>query len=166
MNKLIKIALGISLLFAGQATFACDYPDRVLVPNGNTATKDEMVAGQRGVKAYVAAMEVYLECIVEEEKTARDSMGDLEADVEQEREDLLNKKYNAAVDGQGRRLAEVSIGLHKKARHMTGFFMRCWWQLEIGIRVLKRVDLSFQVETVLRDDSLKNFYPVFKHLDL
>lgn len=108
MKRLIKIAISISLIFAAQAVFACEYPDRVLVPNGNTATKSDMVEGQRGVKSYVAAMEVYLDCIVEEEKTARESMGNLEADQEQEREDMLNKKYNAAVDEMERLAAQFN----------------------------------------------------------
>lgn len=105
---MIKIAFSISLVFAAQSALACDYPDRVLVPNGNTATKEEMVAGQRGVKKYVADMEIYLECIVEEEKAARESMGPLEADREQEREDMLNKKYNAAVDEMERLAAQFN----------------------------------------------------------
>ena len=108
MNKLIKIAFSISLLFAAQAALACDYPNRVLVPNGNTATTEEMVAGQRGIRKYVADMEVYLECIVEEENAARDSIGDIEADMEQERQDLLNKKYNAAVDEMERLAAQFN----------------------------------------------------------
>lgn len=108
MNKLIKIAFSVSLLFAAPSVFACEYPTRVLVPNGNTATKEDMVAGQRGVKKYVADMEVYLTCIVEEEKAARDKLGDLEAYQEQEREDMLNKKYNAAVDEMERLAAQFN----------------------------------------------------------
>lgn len=108
MNRLIKIALSISLIFAAQSAVACDYPDRVLVPNGSTATKEDMVTGQRGVKAYVAAMEVYLDCIVEEEKAARDAMGAMDADQEQDREDMLNKKYNAAVDEMERLAAQFN----------------------------------------------------------
>jgi len=108
MKKLIKIAFSISLLFAAQSALACEYPTRVLVPNGNTATKEEMVAGQRGVKKYVAEMEIYLTCIVEEEKAARDQMGDMEAHQEQEREDMLNKKYNAAVDEMERLAAQFN----------------------------------------------------------
>ena len=108
MNKLIKLAFSISLIFAAQSAFSCDYPERVLVPNGNTATKEEMIAGQRGVKKYVADMEVYLECIVEEERAARDALGAMEADVEQEREDMLNKKYNAAVDEMERLAAQFN----------------------------------------------------------
>ena len=108
MNNLIKLALSITLVFAAQSVFACDYPNRVLVPNGNTATKEDMVVGQRGVKKYVADMEEYLVCIVEEERAARDSMGDLAADQEQEREDMLNKKYNAAVDEMERLAAQFN----------------------------------------------------------
>ena len=57
-----------------------------------------MLAGQRNVKQYVADMEAYLECIVAEEKTARSEMDNLAPEDEQQREDMLNKKYNAAVD--------------------------------------------------------------------
>lgn len=108
MNKLIRIVLSISLFFAAGQAFACDYPERVLIPNGNTATKEEMIVGQRGVKTYVAAMEEYLECIVEEEKRARDAISDLQPEAEQEREDMLNKKYNAAVDEMERVAAQFN----------------------------------------------------------
>jgi len=108
MKKLIKIALSISLVFFGQSAFACDYPVRVLIPNGNTATKDEMIAGQSGVKTYVADMEIYLECIQQEEKAAREAMTDLQPEDEQEREDALNKKYNAAVDEMERVAAQFN----------------------------------------------------------
>ena len=108
MKKLIKIVLSISIpLIAGHA-FACDYPQRVLIPNGNTATKEEMIEGQRGVKQYVADMEIYLECIVEEEKQAREAIADLQPEAEQEREDMLNKKYNAAVDEMERVAAQFN----------------------------------------------------------
>ncbi len=108
MNKLIRFVFSISLLFAAQSVLACDYPTRVLVPNGNTATKEEMVEGQRGVKKYVADMEIYLTCIIEEEKAAREALGNMEPDQEQEREDMLNKKYNAAVDEMERLAAQFN----------------------------------------------------------
>lgn len=89
---------GIALFVSPFAMAACDYPSKVDVPSGMTATKEDMLQGQRDVKAYVAAMEEYLECIVNDEKIARSEMDDLESEVEQQREDMLNKKYNAAVD--------------------------------------------------------------------
>ncbi len=68
------------------------------MPNGMTATKEDMLNGQRNVKEFVAVMEVYLECIVAEEKESRSQTENLDSEEEQLREDLLNKKYNAAVD--------------------------------------------------------------------
>ena len=96
-----------AILIAG-TVFACDYPARVLIPNGNTATKEEMIDGQRGVKEYVTSMEIYLECIVEEEKRAREAIADLQPEDEQDREDALNKKYNAAVDEMERVAAQFN----------------------------------------------------------
>jgi hypothetical protein len=67
-----------------------------------------MLNGQRNVKNYVGEMEVYLDCIVEEEKVAVAAMDDLEPEVEQQREDMINKKYNAAVDEMERIAAQFN----------------------------------------------------------
>ena len=108
MIKRNQILGGLCLLFATSAALACEYPKRVLIPNGNSATKEDMIAGQRGVKQYVSDMEIYLACIVEEEKQAREAMDELPPEVEQEREDMLNKKYNAAVDEMERVAAQFN----------------------------------------------------------
>jgi hypothetical protein len=68
-----------------------------------------MLEGQRGVKKFVTAMDVYLECIIDEEKMARALTEDLSPDDEQQREDLLNKKYNAAVDEMERLAAQFNV---------------------------------------------------------
>lgn len=98
MNKPISIFFASIVLFLAQVSFACDYPKRVSMANGGTATKEEMVQSQRDVKTFVTDMEVYLECVVEEEKVARAAIPDLQAEEEEQREEMLNKKYNAAVD--------------------------------------------------------------------
>lgn len=98
MKKSIRIIPSIALIFVAQAGIACDYPDRISLPNGATATKDEMLSGQKGVKKFVADMEVYLECLVEEEKVARAGIEDLTPELEKQREEMLTKKYNAAVE--------------------------------------------------------------------
>lgn len=108
MKKISKLTASAVLLFCAQSAIACDYPTRVMVPNGNTATKEDMLEGQKGVKTYVADMEIYLECIIAEEKTARDALGSLEPEQEQEREDMVNKKYNAAVDEMERLAAQFN----------------------------------------------------------
>ncbi len=108
MTKIIKLICSASILFVAQSALACDYPARALIPNGSTATKDDMLTGQRGVKTYVSEMEVYLECIVEEEKTAVAAIDDMEPEVEQQRQDMMNKKYNAAVDEMERVAAQFN----------------------------------------------------------
>lgn len=97
--KIIAALTSVTLaLLCTAQVFACDYPSRVDVPNGSSATKEQMIEGQRSVKQYVASMEAYLDCLLEEEKTARMNMEDLSPEDEQLREDMLNKKYNAAVE--------------------------------------------------------------------
>jgi len=109
MKNFIKLICGIAVLFVAQSALACDYPNRIKIPNGTTATKEDMLEGQRGVKQFVADMQVYLECIVQEEKTARAAMENLSAEDEQQREDMLNKKYNAAVDEMERIAAQFNV---------------------------------------------------------
>ena len=98
MNKLIKTAISIAMIFAAQGAIACDYPQRIDVPDGATATKDDMIAGQKGVKTYMASMEEYLACIEADEAKAVLELGDVNEDTKRQREDIFNKKYNAAVE--------------------------------------------------------------------
>ena len=109
MKNFIKIICSVSLLFGLQSAVACEYPDRVKIPNGTTATKEDMLEGQRGVKVYMANMDVYLECIVDEEKMARAMIEEISPEHEQQREDMLNKKYNAAVDEMERLAAQFNV---------------------------------------------------------
>lgn len=108
MNPMLKLFSIVSLLVFAPTSFACDYPARIKIPYGMTATKEDMLIGQRSVKKFVADMEEYLDCIVVEEKKARSELDGLEAEDEQLREDLLNKKYNAAVDELERVAAEFN----------------------------------------------------------
>lgn len=98
MRTLNTLAICTSILFLAQPAAACDYPKRPPIPNGSSATKDDMLAGQKDVKEYVAELESYQQCLIEEEKVARAAIEDLTPEVEQQREELLNKKYNAAHD--------------------------------------------------------------------
>ncbi|MGI9232736.1 MAG: hypothetical protein ACR2RD_03820 [Woeseiaceae bacterium] len=98
MNKtIIFIFYAIIFLFATEA-FACDYPHRANVPDGNIASKDEMIEGQRGVKAYMSAMETYLSCIEAAEQETVAGSDDVDEATKQQRIEMYNKKYNAAVD--------------------------------------------------------------------
>jgi len=97
MKKLLQLLVATAGILGASLALSCEYPERTEVPDGNTATKEEMVAGQRSVKSYMAAMETYLSCIetAEQETIAG---GDLDEDAKQQRIAMFNKKYNAAVE--------------------------------------------------------------------
>jgi len=95
---MIKTTVAVAILFAAQGVFACDYPQRVDVPDGATATKDDMIAGQKGVKSYMASMEEYLTCIEADEAQRVLGARDLDDDTKRQQEEMFNKKYNAAVE--------------------------------------------------------------------
>lgn len=57
-----------------------------------------MIAGQKEVKKYVAAMEEYLSCIEAEEAQAVLSLGDVDEETKRQRAEMFNKKFNAAVE--------------------------------------------------------------------
>ena len=99
MNK----ALGLLFLAASLSTAAyadCTYPrPPAKLPDGATATRDEMVAANKQVKQYNTDMTAYLDCI----KTDYDgTIAKLPADATEESKKQLAAKYaqknDAAVD--------------------------------------------------------------------
>jgi environmental stress-induced protein Ves len=89
----------VTALFSAQPlAFACDYPTKAQLPNGATATKEDMLAGQTAVKEYMTAMETYLTCIEQEEKDTVASMTEITEEERASRDATLTKKYNAAVE--------------------------------------------------------------------
>ena len=112
MNKFNKIFVSVCLIFSAHIAMACDYPsERVSIPVGGDVSKEELLAAQQGVKSYMAALATYRDCIVEEEKLARLAMEDLAPEIEQQREEMLNKKYNAAVEDEEKVAAEFNAAV-------------------------------------------------------
>mgnify|MGYP001549059851 FL=1 len=111
MNK--KILFAATLLLSTSAALACDYPHRADVPDGTTATKEQMIEGQRGVKAYMSAMEEYLSCIETAEQETVAGSDDIDEATKQQRIEMYNKKYNAAVDEMN--LVAEEFNLHVRA---------------------------------------------------
>lgn len=76
----MKLLLPLSLtaaLFAGQVMAACATPtNSVNVPNGSKASKDEMIAAQKAVKAYDADVKTYTECLKKEQDAEIAAGGD------------------------------------------------------------------------------------------
>ena len=85
---------------------ACEYPERPTLPDGGTASKEQMIAAQSSVKAFLAAVDEYLDCIEQEEKDAIAALPEIDqADEEavsnrdaeiKRRDDLLSKRFDAA----------------------------------------------------------------------
>lgn len=98
MKSFVITSLSMALLTFSSFAAACDYPKRADLPNGATATKEEMLEGQRSVKQYMAAMEEYLACIEQEEKDTVADMPEITGEERANRDAALVKKHNAAVE--------------------------------------------------------------------
>ena len=76
----------------GVPVFACDYPTgKPEIPEGKTATNEQMMTSQKDVQEYVAKMEVYVACL---DQTV-DALGDTITDAQR---NFHAQKHNAAVD--------------------------------------------------------------------
>ncbi len=63
MNKIfISFALLLTFVAGPAVADDCTMPDKPSIPDGSTATMEEMIAGQSAVKAYQAAVEAYRGC--------------------------------------------------------------------------------------------------------
>lgn len=101
MSMISKIILCAAIVFATPAAFACDYPPRPNnLPDGATASKEQMLDGVKIIRAYQEAMGVYLSCIEADQEAAAQNIDGADKDVMKQREDMFNKKYNAAVEEQ------------------------------------------------------------------
>lgn len=100
MNRITKVVVATIFFLSAPAVLACDYPSRPGdLPDGSTATKEEMLAGLKAVNAYQVAMQEYLDCIeADEVVVAVATMDDVGRATKQKRSALFDKKYNAAVN--------------------------------------------------------------------
>jgi hypothetical protein len=112
MTKGILTVSIMVLLGAGSACAAadCTAPDgnAINIPNGTTATRDQMIAAQRAVKAYDTAVKAYGDCLQQEldAKVAAgankqqlavqyDKMNNVEVDELQKLADKFNEELRA-----------------------------------------------------------------------
>lgn len=92
--RTLQICLALMLMLGGFSTAhaTCEYPPDVQLPNGATASKDDMTAARTAVETYMKAMEAYLACL----DTETASLADEDRTAEQKT--LHAKRHNAAVD--------------------------------------------------------------------
>jgi hypothetical protein len=102
--KLMKItALG---LFLG-STFAladdCTKPEAPAVPDGASSTMDQMIAGQKAVKAFQASNIEYMACLEPGVSAAGEQMTNATGDAKAAAKEAYDEKeaaYNAAVSAE------------------------------------------------------------------
>lgn len=104
MIRHARLAVAAALMLASAtlpAQTTCTYPRApASLPDGNTATLEEMVAGQKNVKQYMADMDTYLNCIdaASPPAPAADAQVSDEQKKEAEKlEQIRVQKHNAAV---------------------------------------------------------------------
>ena len=100
MTTRILSGLALGLLMAAAANAECTYPkEPANVPDGATATQDQMVEGMKAVKEYNNQVTTYLSCLDEEMNARVEAAGpDAPADQIEQIKAIHNKRHNAAVD--------------------------------------------------------------------
>lgn len=98
MKTLYSLAL-IATLAIGTAEANCPYPKAPdSIPDGSTATLQEMVTAQRAVKQFDADITTYQACVEKENKDAMAANPDMTSEQKAEREKIVVQKLNSAVD--------------------------------------------------------------------
>jgi hypothetical protein len=98
MKALLAIA-AIACLSAAPVFADCPYPSGPKnVPDGNTATMDEMLATKKAVKEYDDATSAYLACIQKDHDDALAKLGDKATDKQKaDLERIAADRHNAAI---------------------------------------------------------------------
>ena len=101
MNKTTLTATLLAGLLAAVAANAdCSYPKAPSgLPDGATATQEEMVGGMKTIKEYNAKVTEYLSCLDTEMNTRIEAAGaDAPADQIEQIKAIHTKRHNAAVE--------------------------------------------------------------------
>jgi hypothetical protein len=103
MKAWIPLTLVFALGSAAHAQAACTYPRAPgTIPDGNTASKEQMIAAKNDVSRYNSEMNAYLDCIkLEIDAATPKDPSKLSKDEKakaEEQQKMLTQKNNAAVD--------------------------------------------------------------------
>lgn len=106
MRNPISLALAILAVSAAPlAQAACEYPANVKIPNGSTATQEDISAANTAVKKYLGDLEAYMDCLDAE-------VAALPVDQQTPETKALHvKRYNAAVDAMEQAAASFNAEL-------------------------------------------------------
>jgi hypothetical protein len=125
MKAWIPLTLVFALGSAAHAQATCTYPRAPdHIPDGSTASKEEMIAGKNDVSRYNTEMNAYLDCIKLEidAATPKDPSKLSKEDKAKadEQQKVLTQKNNAAVDELQAIVGKFNDQLKAyKAKHAT-----------------------------------------------
>lgn len=106
MSTKLRVAVLAALIAAPAGVLAadeCDRPEPPVVPDGATATQDELATAGSEVRAFVAASQDYLACLEAKE-------ADYGEDITPVQQALVNAVYNAGVEAM-----ETAAGAYNEA---------------------------------------------------
>jgi len=97
MTKLKQTLLvtAITLAVSSQAQAECALPAAPIIPDGNVASQDELVAAQQAMKAYQGTLTEYRECLA-----GMDAAVVPESEGAEEKTASILAAYNASVDSE------------------------------------------------------------------
>lgn len=97
MKAIYLLALAAAVRFV-PAQAACTYPTEPSdIPDGKTATLEQMVAAQKSVKEFDQAIVAYTSCLKLEHEAALAKSPDLSDDKKKAMEKKLAQKHDAAI---------------------------------------------------------------------
>lgn len=109
MKRIPSLLIAVAALAAPPlAGAACTYPPEVTIPDGSTASEEEMKAANAAVREYMARVDEYLACMDDEEKALGEAVTD-------EQKKVHTARHNAAVDALNAVAARYNeqVRLHK-----------------------------------------------------
>jgi len=113
MRLIFKIASTAFLLSLSNIALAeCEMPTGPIIPDGNVASQDELIAAQGAMKAYQGELVTYRECV-----EGMISELDPEAEDIAEKTSALNAVYDKSVDAEAAIAEEFNLAVRAfKAR--------------------------------------------------
>lgn len=100
MNNIRNTVLGLVLVSPFSMAGDCTAPDAPQLPDGATSSMEQMLAGQKAVKAFQTVNLEYMACLEEDLKATEEaakSASDEEKDTAQATYDQAVETYNSAV---------------------------------------------------------------------
>src|SRR5215475_9281489 len=103
MKAWIPLTIALALGIAAHARAECTYPKAPEAPpDGNTATRDQMIAAKHDFDRYNGEMNTYLDCLkLESDKVVPKDTSKMKPEEKkkiEEQQQILAQKNNAAVD--------------------------------------------------------------------